>query len=396
MQDPLLEHRARFPILARTNYLISNSLGAMPSDVPASLAAYADAWGTRGVRAWAEGWWELPLGVGDLVARIIGAGPGEVAMHLNVTSAAATVLSCFDWTGGRNGVLATDMNFPSLLYLYRAHEASGLRVIEVKSPDGVRIDTQQVIDALDEGVQLVALDHVLFRSAFIQDAKAITEAAHARGALVVLDVFQSAGTVPVDVTALDVDFAIGGALKWLCGGPGACFLWVNPRIAGALEPRITGWMAHVDPFAFDTGPVLPRSDAYRFMNGTPNIPGLAAAAPGLRIVAEVGADAIRAKSVRQTALLVELARRSGYRTTCPEDPAERGGTVAIDVPNGKATCQELLARDVVVDYRPQAGIRVSPHFYTSDEELAACVAEIDDIQRTKAWERHASRLPSYG
>ena len=288
------------------------------------------------------------------------------------------------------------MNFPSLLYLYEGQRRNGVRVVQVESRDGVRIDTQAVVDAIDERTRIVALDHVLFRSAYIQDAKAITEAAHRKGALVLLDAFQSAGTGPVDVAALGVDAAIGGALKWLCGGPGACWLWVRPDLARTLKPALTGWMAHPDPFAFDVGEMRFRDDSFRFLNGTPNIPGLMAARPGLQIVADIGAEAIRDKSMRQTARLIELAAARGFVTTAPANPAERGGTVAVDVPDGKAVCQELLARDIVVDYRPKAGIRISPHFYTSDEELAHCIAQIAEILQTKAHARHLAELPKYG
>jgi kynureninase len=396
MNDPLLRFRPRFPILERTNYLISNSLGAMPEAARDGLRRYADTWAARGVRAWADDWWTLPQRVGDAVGALIGAGPGEVGMHLNVTLATGVVLSCFDWRGPRNGVVVTDMNFPSLLYLYRAHAASGLRVREVTSPDGVRIDPEQVIDAIDDTTRLVAVDHVLFRSAYVQDARAIARAAHERGALVVLDAFQSVGTLPVDVEELEVDFLVGGALKWLCGGPGACFLWVRPSVAATLRPALTGWMAHPDPFAFDTSDARLRDDAYRFTAGTPNVPGLLAALPGIEIVREAGPEAIRQKSMRQTARLVELAAERGFRVTCPMDPDRRGGTVAIDVPHGKAVCQELLRREVVVDYRPQAGIRVSPHFYTTDDELEHCVREMADILATRAHERHLPDLPRYG
>ena len=396
MHDPLLEHRSRFPILATSTYLISNSLGAMPAEARDALSAYADTWATRGVRAWAEGWWTLPRDVGDAVARLIGAGPGEVGMHLNVTGAVASLLSALDWTKGRDAVVLTDMNFPSLVYLYREHRAKGLRVVEVASEDGVRVDAQAVIDAIDDRTLVVAVDHVLFRSAFIQDVRAITRAAHEKGALVLLDAFQSVGTVPVDVVELGVDACVGGALKWLCGGPGACFLWVRPELAATMAPALTGWMAHRNPFAFDLGPMDWRDDGYRFLNGTPNIPGLMSARPGIELVGTIGAEAIRAKSRRQTALLVQLAEAKGLPVTCPMDPDERGGTVAIDVPEGRAACQELIAREVIVDYRPRAGIRVSPHFYTSDDELERCVGELDDILRTGAHRRHLAGLPQYG
>ncbi|MEM7246698.1 MAG: aminotransferase class V-fold PLP-dependent enzyme [Acidobacteriota bacterium] len=396
MSDPLLEHRSSFPILESTNYLISNSLGAMPDRTRDRLAEYGETWATRGVRAWAESWWVLPRTLGDLVASLFGAGENEVSIHQNVTLATAGVLSAFDWQSERNGVVVTDMNFPSLLYLYERHQEQGLRLQQVRTEDGVSIDTQAMIDAIDETTRLVALDHVLFRSAYIQDAKAIAEAAHAKGALVLLDAYQSVGTLEVDVQDLGVDFLTGGVLKWLCGGPGASFLWVRPELAQTLNPRLTGWMAHPDPFDFDPGDMRYRDDAFRFEVGTPNVPALHAAISGVEIVAEVGSRAIREKSVRQTARLVELAQERGHVVTCPMDPERRGGTVAFDVPEAKAVCQELLARDVVVDYRPQAGIRVSPHFYTKDEELVACVDQIDDILETKAYEKHLAELPKYG
>jgi len=396
MTDPLLVHRPRFPILERTTYLISNSLGAMPSAARDSLASYADAWASRGVRAWAEGWWTLPGDVGNVVARLIGAGDDEVSMQLNVTGAAATFLSALPAEPGRDTIVATDMNFPSLLYMWRAQARNGLRVVEVPTRDGVRIEVEDVIAAIDERTKLVVVDHVLFRSSFIQDAKAIARAAHAKGALVLLDAFQSVGVVPVDVKELEVDALVGGALKWLCGGPGACFLWVRPELARTLEPALTGWMAHPNPFAFDIGPMKYRKDAFRFMSGTPNIPGLMAARPGIELVADIGSAAIREKSMRQTARLVELARERGMRLTCPEKPEERAGTVAIDVEDGKAACQELLRREIIVDYRPKAGIRVSPHFYTKDDELERCVSELDEIVRTRAHEKHLGKLPRYG
>lgn len=396
MSDPLLLHRKAFPILQDTTYLISNSLGAMPSAAREALASYADTWARRGVRAWAEEWWELPRHVGDVIGRLIGAGKGEVGLHLNVTLATASVLSCFDWSERRDGVVVTDMNFPSLRYLYQGHRELGLRLQEVRSPDGIRIDTEQLIDAIDETTRLVALDHVLFRSSYIQDAKAVAAAAHEKGAVVLLDAYQSVGTVPVDVADLGVDMVTGGALKWLCGGPGACFLWIRPELARTLQPRVRGWAAHVDPFAFDPGEMVLREDGFRFEAGTPNIPGLMAAREGIELIERIGVGPIRDRSRRLTARLVELASERGFAVTCPEDPERRGGTVAIDVPHGKAVCQELLARDVLVDYRPAAGIRVSPHFYNTEEELEHCVSQVVEILKTKAHEKHLAGLPRYG
>jgi kynureninase len=364
----------------------------MPAETADDLAEYARTWTERGVRAWAETWWAMSGEVGDLVGRLFGAPPGTVSMHQNVTLASAIVVSAFDWSGSRNGVVYTSMNFPSVRYLYdRFARSLGARVVEVPSPDGVGVPTEAVLEAIDERTLLVPISHVLFKSAWIQDAKAICERAREVGAHVVLDAFQSVGTVPVDVRALGCSFLVGGVLKWLCGGPGGAFLYVRPDLLETLEPKITGWMAHPDPFAFADPPQRYAKGAWRFLNGTPNVPGLYAARAGPRIVAEAGIDAIRAKSMRQTARLVAACEAEGWRVTAPRDPARRGGTVAVDVPNGNLVKLELLRREVIVDYRPGAGIRVSPHFYNTDEECERAVAEIRDVLATGAWKRHAGQ-----
>jgi kynureninase len=389
--DPLLSFRPRFPILGTSTYLISNSLGAMPAETEADLAEYARTWATRGVRAWAETWWGMAREVGDLVGSIFGAPPDSVSMHQNVTLAEATVVSAFDWSGERNGVVCEAMNFPSVRYLYdRLARERGARITEVPSPDGVGVPTEAMIAAIDERTLLVPMSHVLFQSSYVQDAKAICDHARRMGAHVVLDAYQSVGTVPVDVKALGCSFLVGGTLKWLCGGPGAAFLYVRPDLLDALEPRLTGWVAHPAPFAFEAPPARYTKGAYRWMNGTPNVPALYACRAGPRIVREAGVDAIRAKSRRQTARLVAAGEREGWRVTAPADPARRGGTVAFDVPHAAAVKHELLRREVVVDYRPGAGIRVSPHFYTTDDECDRAVAEIKAILATGAWRAHES------
>jgi kynureninase len=388
-RDPLLRFRGRFPILPTCTYLISNSLGAMPARAEEDLAEYARVWRTRGVRAWAETWWEMAQEVGDLLGSLVGAPPGTVSMHGNVTLAEAVVVSAFDWSGKRNGVVTEGMNFPTVRYLYdRLARGMGARVKVVESPDGVHVPTEAMLDAIDETTLLVPMSHVLFQSAYVQDAKAICEKAASVGAHVVLDAYQSVGTVPVDVTDLGCSFLIGGTLKWLCGGPGAAFLYVRPDLLDRLEPRLTGWMAHPEPFRFEPPPMRYTEGAYRWMNGTPNVPGLYACRAGPAIVAEAGVDAIRAKSVRQTARLVERARERGFPVRAPLEPDRRGGTVAIDVPHGLAVKHELVERGVIVDYRPGAGVRVSPHFYTLDSECDRAVDEIDDVLKTGAWRRH--------
>ncbi|HEY6333971.1 MAG TPA: aminotransferase class V-fold PLP-dependent enzyme [Blastocatellia bacterium] len=377
--DELLQWRKEFPILDKTVYMVSHSLGAMPARTQERLKEYADIWASRGIRAWEEGWWDMAIRTGDLIGKIIGAGPGEVAMHQNVSIAQSTVASCFDWSGKRNKVVMEEMNFTTNLYIYHALERLGARVVTVPSRDGISIPIEELINAIDEETLLVPVSHVLFLSSYIQDLRKIVQRAHEVGAMVVADIYQSAGTVPLNVRELGVDFATGGSVKWLCGGPGAGYLYVRPDLASKLEPMLTGWMAHRHPFDFEGGPIDYADNMFRFLNGSPNIPGLYAARSGYEIILEIGVERIREKSVRQTTRLIELAKEAGFGVNAPENAAERGGTVAIDVPEGHALTKELLRRDFLVDYRPRAGIRVAPHFYSKDEELDLTVEEIKKI-----------------
>src|SRR5229473_1674352 len=384
MPDDLLRFRSEFPILERTNYMISNSLGAMPRAVYDALHAYADIWATRGVRAWMERWWMLALEVGNELGTLMNAPKDSVSLHQNVTTCQAIVASCFDFTGKRNKVVYSDMNFPSVMYFWEAQRPRGARVQMVKTDDGIHVPVERLLDAIDEETLLVPVSHVIFRSAYIQDAKAIIEKAHKVGAHAVLDTFQSLGTVPVDVRALNVDFACGGVLKWLCGGPGVGYLYVRPDLGKKLEPRFTGWFAHQSPFGFEVGPTRYTDPPFRFMNGTSHIPALEAARPGLKIIAAVGIDRIREKSKRQTARLIEMAESRGWRVNSPRNAENRGGTVSIDMPDAEEVCRELLKRDILVDYRPKAGVRMSPHFYNKDEELETAIAAVDEILKERS------------
>ncbi len=386
--DELVKWRDEFPILAKTTYMISHSLGAMPARVYDRLREFADVWGTRGVRAWAEGWWEMPVTVGDLVGRIIGAGPGEVVMHQNVSICQSIICSCFDFAPPRNKIVYESLDFPSVIYIYEAQRRRGARLAVVGSDDGMTVPAERLLDAIDEETLLVPISHVLFKSAYLQDAKAIIDRAHAVGAMVVLDVYQSAGTVPIDVKALHVDFVVGGSVKWLCGGPGAGYLYVRSDLRETLRPTVTGWMAHREPFAFEPGEIDYAPNAFRLLHGTPQVPALYAARSGYEIILEVGVERIRAKSQRQTQRLIELAEAHGLRVTSPRDPGRRGGTVTIAVEHGPAVTKTLIRREILVDYRPGAGIRVSPHFYTTDEEVERTVAEIAQILETRAYAKH--------
>lgn len=377
--DSLLHWRDEFPVLSNTVYMISHSLGAMPKRTRDRLNEYADVWATRASRAWEEGWWEMPVTVGDLIGRIIGAGPGEVTMQQNVSIGQAMITSCFDWTGKRNKIVSEGLNFPSNFYVDHQLERRGARIVSVPSEDGMTIPLEKLLAAIDEETLLVSVSHVIFKSSFIQDLAAITERAHAMGAMVVADLYQSAGTVPVNVRELGVDFAVGGSVKWLCGGPGAGYLYVRRDLWPTLKPGVTGWAAHKNPFLFEAGPIEFADDSMRFQTGTPNVPAMYAARPGYEIVLEVGVEAIRAKSLRQTEILIGLAEEAGFAVRCPRDTAKRGGTVTVDVPDGYAVTKELGRRDFLVDFRPGAGIRMAPHFYTKDEELELLIREIRGI-----------------
>jgi len=385
LNDDLLQWRSEFPILEKTVYLISHSLGAMPKQTYDRLHEYAETWATRGVRAWAEGWWEMPVSVGNEVAKIIGADPGSVVMHQNVSICQSLILSCLNPTPQRNKIVYSELNFPSVMYVYEAHARDGrLQIETVKSDDGITVPLERMLAAIDETTLLVPFSHVLFKSAFLQDAKAIIDRAHEVGAMVVLDTYQSAGTVPFSVKELNADFATGGSVKWLCGGPGAGYLYVRPDLQSKLEPKTTGWMAHEAPFAFDTE-LRYASNITRFLHGSPAIPALYAAQSGYKIINEIGVENIRKKSVRQTEYLIRLAEEAGFSVTSPRDSRNRAGTITVAHENASAIAKELVRREFIIDYRPGAGVRISPHFYTTDRELELVIEEMKKIRDSKSF-----------
>lgn len=388
--DPLLRWRNQFPILRETNYMVSNSLGAMPRAVYDSLRAYADTWGGRGVRAWGEGWWDMNIALGSEIGAIIGAPPNTVSMHQNISIAQGILLSCFDFSGPRNKIVIEAGIFPSVYYVLRGMLPPNVEVCLVPSEDdGITVPVERIVDAIDERTLLVPISHVLFRSAYILDLAPIIEKAHAVGALVIVDGYHAAGIVPFDVGALNVDFYLAGVLKWMCGGPGGVFLYAREDHLRSVRPGLTGWMAHQRPFAFEVDTIDFRDDAFRFLNGTPAIPSLYANRPGVEIIGQVGVENIRRKSIHQTALLIDLAEQAGYTINSPRRPDERGGTVTVNPPHAYEVSRELIARNIIVDYRAQAGIRVSPHFYNSDDEVRAVIGAIQDILESGAWQRHA-------
>jgi kynureninase len=390
--------RPRFPILAQTTYLVTHSLGAMPATVYDKLKAYADQWATRGVRSWAEGWWDAPVEVGNVLARIVNAPAGSVVMYPNVSTIAGVVASALDFSGPRKRVVYTDQNFPTNMYAWEGWRRHGADIHVVKSPDGVGVPTEAMLAAIDERTLIVPVSHVFFRSSYLQDALAICRRAREVGALVLLDTYQSLGTVPVDVRALGVDMICGGSVKWLCGGPGAAYLYVRPDLQAELCPKITGWAAHAAPFAFELGAQRYAGNVRRFLNGSPAVPALVQATAGYEIVLEVGVQAIREHSTRLTeALRRELIER-GFASTSPVDPARRGGSLTVKLApdeHGPAFVAALEARSILVDHRPEAGLRVSPHFYTSWSELAAFAEALSDLRATGRWKDFVQSKKAY-
>ena len=380
--DALTHWRAEFPIVESCTYLVSHSLGAMPKRARAALEEYADAWSTRGVRAWHEGWWEMGQATGNLLAPILGVPAGSISMHQNVSVAMGIIASCYRYDGPRRKIVLTDLEFPTNMYLFEGFRRYGAEIVYVPSKDALRTDLQRLLEAIDERTVLVPLSLVLFKSSCIQDAAAVIEKARRVGAHVILDVYQAAGVVPLDIGGLGAEFAVGGSVKWLCGGPGAGYLYVRPDLAPTLRPVFIGWAAHADPFAFAPGPVVYADGAERFQSGTPNVPALYAARSGYEIVAEIGVGAIREKSLRLTRRLMDLVQAAGYRLNTPLDDRERGGAVIVDVPDGERVAQELIARNVIVDYRPGAGIRIAPHFYNTDQEIDHAVSVLREVAET--------------
>jgi kynureninase len=371
--------RPEFPILDTCTYLVSHSLGAMPRGTADRLAEFTDTWARRGVRAWHEGWWEMGRTVGNLLAPILGVQPDTISMHQNVTVAHGVIGSCYRWDQPRNRIVMSAHEFPTNLYVFGGFRRYGAEVVVVPESDPVRVDTGRLLEAIDERTRLVVYSHVLFRSAFIQDAAAIVRRAHEVGAHVIADVYQAAGTLPLSMGALGVDFAVGGSVKWLCGGPGAGYLYVRPDLAPQLTPGFVGWAAHQRPFAFEADFIDYAAAPERFQSGTPNIPALYSARRGYEVIGEIGVDAIRARSLQLTRRMLAHAESRGHRVNTPLEDDARGGTVVFDVPDAEWVSKELLARDIVIDYRPGAGIRMAPHFYNTEDEIAHAMSVLDEI-----------------
>ncbi len=380
-KDQLLVYRKEFPILKDSVYLISNSLGAMPKKVNKYLKQYTSEWASKGVKAWEEGWWMLNNEVGNLIAPLIGAGKNQITIHTNVSLIQSIVISCLNFNKKKYKIITTDTEFPSDLYVYSLFgKALGAEVKIVKSGKALYPSTEKILNAIDNKTRLVALSHVNFKTAYKTDIKLIAEKAHKVGAIVFVDAYHSVGVMDVDVNKLGIDILTGGTLKWLCGGPGAAFLWVKPELSKILKPKITGWLAHKVPFSFQLKMNYTDTN-YSFLNGTPSIPALYAAKAGPEIINKIGTKKIREKSIRQTSLIIAKALKEGYDILTPLQPELRGGTVTLNMPNAFAISKELLRRNIFIDYRENAGIRIAPHFYNTDEEIDIFFEAIREIKK---------------
>jgi kynureninase len=373
--------REEFPTLASGIHLLSHSLGPVPRSARDSMIAYYDAWEHHTSEdAWATSWWELSELVGNQIAGLLGGVAGSVQIQPNTSIALASVVSCFDFAGSkRNKVVTSALDFPSLEYIWDGQRALGAQVAVVPSDDGLTVPLERLLAEIDETTALVAISHVSFRSSFRVDAKAIVERAHRLGALVLLDVYQSAGTVRLEAGNWDVDFMIGGTIKWLCGGPACGYLYVRPELQKDLQPRLTGWVAHTAPFDFAPAPMRYAESVRRFAQGTPSIPALYSALPGLRIVEEIGVEAIARESQRRTKWMIEFALAQGWTVNSPRNVDERGGSVMIGVGDGPGMVRLLAERGVFVDSRPAAGLRISPHFFNNDAEVQEALSVLKEL-----------------
>lgn len=391
--------RDRFPILQDSTYLVNHSLGAMPVAVVDKLKEFTDQWAQLGVRAWSEGgWWETPLTVGNMLGKVMNAPEGTVVMHQNVSVVEGLVATAIDFKGPRNKVVYTDQNFPTCMYVWESFRDNGARIVTVPGESDGTVPTERLLEAIDEETAIVPISHVCFRSSFMQDAAAICARAREVGALVLLDTYQSMGTVPIDVQELGVDMVCGGSVKWLLGGPGAAYLYVRPGLNDRLSPKITGWAAHAEPFAFETGAQRYAADARRFLHGTPPVACLMQATAGYETVLEVGVDAIRDWSIRLTEGLREQLLERGFTLFGPADPSQRGGTLTVELEaeeSGPGYVSALASHGILVDHRPEAGLRVSPHFYTRVEELDRFVEILTSLREKGTWREHARTAGAY-
>lgn len=379
MNDDLLEWRAQFSALEDCVHLISHSLGCIPDRAVDDLSEYIGLWGVRSITAWDEWFPELDRAAAR-IERLLSAPPGTVTMHTNVSTVQSVLASCFEYTPARNKIVYSSLNFPTVSYIWQAEQRRGATVHIVESHDGIGVDTEAMCEAIDEHTVAVPISHVIFSSAYLQDAKKICQKARSVGAHVILDCYQSVGIIPVDIVEIGASFACGGSLKYLCGGPGAGYLYAREDLIGTFAPRVTGWLGNESPFAFTMPEQVYADSIHRYLGGTPAIAALYQARAGAEIIGQIGVSAIREKSLRQTRHIIDQIDELGFALRSPREPERRGGSVVFDFVGAADVARELNRRRFFCDYRPKAGIRIAPHFYTRDEELGLFFAELMKIR----------------
>jgi kynureninase len=377
--DSLLEYRKQFPALEECVHFISHSLGCVPAQAKDDLAEFFELWRTKSITAWGD-WLPEVDRAAARISKIISAPEGTVIMQHNVSQIMATVASCFEYTPERNKVVYEALQFPTVSYVWQAEKRRGAECVLVPSKDGTTIDTQAMCDAIDEKTLVVPISHVVFSSAYIQDAKKIIAKAKSVGAHVVLDCYQSIGTVPLDVTDLGVSFACGGSVKYVCGGPGAAWLYVRKDLIEQFAPRVTGWFGNEAPFAFTMPEQTYADNIWRYMAGTPAIAALFQARAGQQIIAEIGVRKIREKSLVMTQACIDWVDELGMKLNSPRPAEIRGGSVVFDFVGAADVCRELNRRKFYCDHRPTAGIRIAPHFYSKREEIDLFFGELKKIR----------------
>lgn len=384
MADPiaesLLEYRKHFPALEECVHFISHSLGCVPAKAADDLAEFADLWRKKSITAWSD-WLPECDRAAARIEKIISAPQGTVAMHQNVSTVMSVLASCFEYTPERNKIVFEALQFPTVSYVWHAEERRGAKCVLVPpAADKITIDTDAICAAIDEHTLAVPISHVVFSSAYIQDAKKICARAKEVGAHVILDCYQSIGTVPLDVIDLGVSFACGGSVKYVCGGPGAAWLYVRKDLIEKFAPRVTGWFGNEAPFAFTMPEQSYAEGIWRYMGGTPAVAALYQARAGQTIIGEIGVRKIREKSLVMTQKCIDWVDELGLTLNSPRKAEIRGGSVVFDFVGSADVCRELNRRKFFCDHRPTAGIRIAPHFYTKPEEVDLFFNEMKKIR----------------
>lgn len=350
----------------------------MPLSVERGLAEFTRMWNQDGGESWDE-WIKQSTRVADQIGRLIGAPAGTVSVQTNVSTALAKLFSCFDFKSSRrNKIVYTDMEFPTIHYLADAWRAYGARFVKVPSRDGIGVALEDLLAEIDEETLLVPTCHVFFNSSYRQDMKAIIRKAHSVGAMVCADIYQSAGAMPVDVTDWNVDFAVGGSHKYLCGGSGTCYIYVRSDHL-KLEPKITGWLSHRDPFAMKNDSMDWVEGIARWTGGAPAVAPLYIAPCGLSILEEIGTKRIREESEKHTERLVKWVDELKLELKTPRAAHERGASVHVTFDGVEKIQDYLKKKGFLVHYRPAFHLRIAPHFYNTLDEIDAFMKAVAEF-----------------